>query len=107
MGDVIYEKWASLVTQMVKNSPAVLETCIETLGWEDPLEEGVATHSSTLAFENPHEQRSLVGCSPWVCKESDRTERLCTAHMKIKVGLNFFFLTTSPYINFSNIPNAL
>ena len=38
---------ASLVAQMVKNLPAVLE--VQSLGWEDPLEEGMATHSSILA----------------------------------------------------------
>ena len=53
------------------------------LGWEDPLEEGMATHSSILFFffslpysclENPHGQRSLVGCNPRGHKESDMTE---------------------------------
>ena len=41
---------ASLVTHMVKNLPAVLETWIQSLGWEDPLEKGMATHSSILAW---------------------------------------------------------
>ena len=41
--------WASLVAQMVKNPPAVEETWVQSLGWEDPLEEGIATHSSLLA----------------------------------------------------------
>ena len=81
MDYVIYKKWASLVVRVVKNPPAVLETCVGSLGWEDPLEEGMATHFTTLAFENPHEQRSLVGYSPWGCKESDRTEGLCTGHI--------------------------
>ena len=40
---------ASLVTQMVKNLPAIQETPVQSLGWEDPLEEGMATHSSILA----------------------------------------------------------
>ena len=40
---------ASLVTQMVKNLPAMRETWVQSLGWEDPLEEGMATHSSILA----------------------------------------------------------
>ena len=39
---------ASLVTQMVKNPPAMQETQIQSLGWEDPLEKGMATHSSIL-----------------------------------------------------------
>ena len=40
---------ASLVVQMVKNLPAMRETCVRSLGWEDPLEKGMATHSSILA----------------------------------------------------------
>ena len=41
--------WASLVAQAVKNPPAMLETWIQSLGWEDLLEEGIATQSSILA----------------------------------------------------------
>ena len=44
---------ACLVAQTVKNPPAVQETRIQSLGQEDPLEEGMATHSSTLAWRNP------------------------------------------------------
>ena len=45
--------WAFLVTQMVKNLPAMHETCVQSLGWEDPLEKGKATHSSILAWRIP------------------------------------------------------
>ena len=41
---------ASLVAQLVKNLPAVRETWVRSLGWEDPLEKGMATHSSILAW---------------------------------------------------------
>ena len=41
--------WASLVVQMVKNPPAMRDTWVRFLGWEDPLEDGMATHSSILA----------------------------------------------------------
>ena len=44
---------ASLVTQMVKNPPAVQEIWVRSLGWEDPLEESMATHSSILAWRIP------------------------------------------------------
>ena len=44
---------ASLVAQMVKNLPAVQETQVRSLGWEDPLEEEMTTHSSTLAWRIP------------------------------------------------------
>ena len=43
--------WASLVSQLVKNLPAMWETWIWSLGWEDPLEKGKATHSSILAWK--------------------------------------------------------
>ena len=54
----------SLVAQTVKNPPAMRETWVRSLGWEDPLEEGMATHSNILAGES-HGQRSLVEYSPW------------------------------------------
>ena len=44
---------ASLVAQLVKNPPAVQETWVASLGWEDLLEEGMATHSSILAWRIP------------------------------------------------------
>ena len=60
----------SLVAQTVKHLPTMQETWVRSLGWEDPLEKEVATHSSTCGW------RSVVGYSPWVCKESDTTEWL-------------------------------
>ena len=45
--------WSSLVAQMVKSRPAIQETWVWSLGWEDPLEKGMATHSSSLAWEIP------------------------------------------------------
>ena len=45
--------WASPVAQLVKNSPAMRETWVRSLGWEDPLEKGKANHSSILAWRIP------------------------------------------------------
>ena len=54
------------MAQTVKNPPAMQETWVPSLDWEDPLEEGMATHSSILAWRiRPHGQRSLVAYSPW------------------------------------------
>ena len=64
--------WVSLVAQLVKNLPAMQETQIQSLGWDDPLEKGKATHSSILAW--PGEFYGLY--SPWGRKESDTTEQL-------------------------------
>ena len=72
---------ASLIAQLVKNPPAMQEMPVQFLGWEDPLEEGMATHSSILAWRIPW-TGDLAGCSPWSHKESDTTERLSTAQMK-------------------------
>ena len=69
------KKWlgikASLMAQLVKNPPAMWETCVRSLCWEDPLEKGKATHISVFY---PREFHGLY--SPWGHKESDTTERL-------------------------------
>ena len=49
----IFSNLPSLMAQMVKNLPAMQETQVRTLGWKDPLEEGMATHSSTTAWRIP------------------------------------------------------
>ena len=45
--------WASFVAQLIKNPPAMQETWVLSLGWENPLEKGKATHSSILAWRIP------------------------------------------------------
>ena len=60
---------ASLVAQLVKNPPAMQETWVRSLGWEDPLEKKKATQSSILAWRIPW-------MSPWGRRELDTTERL-------------------------------
>ena len=69
MGYPLQNSWASLVAQLIENPPTIRETWVRSLGWEDPLEKGKATHSSILAWRIPWN-------SPWGCKESDTTERL-------------------------------
>ena len=61
------------MTQIVNNLPAMRETQVQSLGWEDPLEKGMATHSSIPAWRI-HGQRSLGGHSPWSSKELDMTD---------------------------------
>ena len=53
IGYALQYSWASLVAQMVKNQPAMQETWVRSLIWDDPLEEGMATHSSILAWRIP------------------------------------------------------
>ena len=53
VGYPLQYSWDSLVAQTVKNPPAMQENWVRSLGWEDPLEEGIATHSSVLAGRIP------------------------------------------------------
>ena len=53
IGDPLQYSWASLVAQLVKNPPAMRESWLRSLGWEDPLEKGKATYSSILAWRIP------------------------------------------------------
>ena len=53
IGYPLQYSWASLVTQLGKNLPAMWETWVRSLGWEDPLQESMATHSSVLARKIP------------------------------------------------------
>ena len=68
IGYSLQYSWASLVAQLVKNPPAMWETWVQSLGWEDPLEKGKATHSSILAWTIPW--TTADGLS----KEPDTTE---------------------------------
>ena len=76
IGYPLQYSWASLVAQLVKNLTAMWETWVQSLGWEDLLEE--AWQPTIVFLPGP---RSLVGYSPWGCKELDMTERLSTAQL--------------------------
>ena len=66
---------STLMAQRVKNLPSVQETWVLSLDWEDPLEKGMATYSSILAWRIPWTEEP-GGLQSWSCKESDATERL-------------------------------
>ena len=70
---------ASLVAQMVKNPPAMQEAWVQFLSWENPLEEGMTTHSSILACRIPMDRGAWRAIIHGVAKESDTTEPLSTA----------------------------
>ena len=79
IGYPLQYSWASLVAQLVKNQPAIWETLVQFLGWEDPLEEGLATHSSILAWRIPVDRgawRAIVrGVAKSQTRLSDSTRR--------------------------------
>ena len=68
--------WEDLLEEAWQNLTAMWETWVQSLGWEDPLEE--AWQPTTVFLPG---QRSLVGYSPWGCKELDMTERLSTTQL--------------------------
>ena len=70
IGFPLQYSWASFVTQLVNNLPAMQETWVQFLGWEDLLEQGKAIHFSILAWR----------IRPWGHKESDTTQRLSLTH---------------------------
>ena len=87
------KNWASLVAQMVKNLPAMQDTQVQSLGWEDLLEKGLA---ATPVFW-PGEFHGLY--SPWGGKESSTTERLPLSKIKNFVGISIG-ITLNLQINF-------
>ena len=59
IGYPFQDSWTSQVAQLVENQPAMRETWVQSMGWEDPLEKGKATHSSVLAWRSPRTAESM------------------------------------------------
>ena len=78
-GYPLQDSWTSLVAQMVKNSPAMQETWVSSLGREDPLEEGMATHSRILAWRIPWRE-GLVAAVHGVTKSQTRLSDSALTH---------------------------
>ena len=72
--------WASLVGQLVKNPPPMRETWVQSLGWEDPLEEGMATHSSIVAWRIPMDRGAWWAPARGIA-ELDMPKQLSTQHI--------------------------
>ena len=65
---------------MVKNPRVMWETWVQSPTWEDPLEKGMATHTSILAWRIPWTEEPGRVYNPWGCKELDTTEQLSLIH---------------------------
>ena len=79
IGYPLQYSWASLVAQIVKNPPTIQETWVRSLGWEDPLEEGMATHSSIFAWRIPRTEEPSGLQSLRSQRVQHETERISTA----------------------------
>ena len=107
--------WSSLVAQMVKNLPAVQKASVGRLGWEDSLEEGMATHSSILAWRIPMDRGAWRATVHGVTKSQTRlsdfhwltdsttSARLKTLHISGQASRGFFSFYGA---HFSFNPNA-
>ena len=71
-GNPLQYSWASLVVQLVKDLPAMQETWVQSLGWEDPLEEAMATRFSILAWRIPMDRGALWATIHGVIKSQIR-----------------------------------
>ena len=69
---MLKQRRASLVAQMVKNPPAMWEAWVQSLGWEDPLEESMATHSSVLTWRIPMDRGAWWAMVHGVTKSGTR-----------------------------------
>ena len=74
------------MAQTVKNLPAMQETWVQSLGWEDPLEKGMETHSSILAWRIPMDRGAWQATVHAVAKESDTTERLNNSNKRCTIN---------------------
>ena len=77
-----------MVAQLVKNLPSMWETCVQSLGWEDPLEKRTATHSSVLAWRIPVD-RGAWQLQP-MGSQSDTTEQLSLFKLRY-IGLKILY----------------
>ena len=93
IGYPVQYSWASLVAQQVKNLPAMWETWVQSLGWEDPLEKGKATHSSTLALRIPWTVCIVHGVTTSQTRLSDFHFHHCIYQQKLQ------WLVTSEFRN--------
>ena len=82
------------MAQTVKRLPALWETQVRSLGWKDPREKEMATHSSILAWKIPR-MEELVGYSPWGRKELTRLSNF-TYHV-FRKALKSFMVMTVPH----------
>ena len=107
---------ASLVAQMVKNPPEMKETWIRSLGWEDPLEKGMATHSSILAWRISMDRgawwATVHGAQraghDWVTKPSTAQLRFTGfSVVSLSSSSHISWTMSCPYLNKANRPSSL
>ena len=97
--------WASLVARMVKNMPAVWETWVWSLGWEDSLEEGMATHSSIVAWRIPMDRGAWWAAVHGVSKSQTQLNNQAQHSTEWDELGSFFWKVDSRIYNISISPS--
>ena len=86
---MVYLCLGIICNEVGSESAVIQETCVQTLGWEDPLERRMTTHSNILAWRIPQTEEPdglpFMGHSPWGRKESDMTKQLTLSLKKKKI----------------------
>ena len=85
--EVLFGYWASLVAQRVKHLPAMLETRVQSLVWEDPLEKKMETHPSILAWKMPWMEE------PCMLQSMDRKESYTTEQLQFLLIFGYYIKT--------------
>ena len=88
IGYPLQYSWASLVAQIVKNPPAMWETWVWSLGWEDPLEEGMATQSSILAWRTAMDRAAWRGTVHGIMTDQPSTAQYSTFSLCVHMTLS-------------------
>ena len=97
---------ASLVVQRLKRLPAMWKTWVRSLGWEDPLEKEMATHSNILAWRIPW-MEEISGLQSMGHKESDRTERLHFHFQSSIMNVLYLSLEVTFWVSQKDFPKAV
>ena len=106
MGCPLQSSWASLVAQMVKNLPTMQETWVHSLGLEDPLEEGMTIHSSTLGWKIPMGRRvwraTVYGVAKSWTQLGNKAQSTACACVCIDLSFNVLLLTALRELNINS-----
>ena len=100
--NVQHGDFSSPVAQLVKNPPAIWETWVQSLGWEEPLEKGMVTHSSILSWRILYTSHSPCGC-----KESNTSEQLSLSLIILESWEEVLNLNTHTNSEYSEVVGML
>ena len=100
---ICLRNWAAIVAQLVKSLPAMPETCVRSLGWEDPLENGLATNSSILAWRIPMDRGAWQAIVHGVAKSQTQLSDLAQNNIYIIIHVYLYLFTEIDLFIFASL----